>query len=82
MKKLRHVVQVEANRENYGVFTTFKAAFDALQDQGFELKSYKYELRRFSKASEVKLYAVKRKESFYTLKFRRSNVNSSLLLLN
>lgn len=81
MLKLRHVIQVEANREKYGVFTTFKAAYDSLVNQGFEIKSYKYELRRFSVADEVKLLAVKREKSYYTLHFKRVDVNRPLLLL-
>jgi len=82
MIQLRHVIQVEANREDYGLFTTFKAAFDALKEQGFEIKSYKYELRRFSVADEVKLFCVKRKDHLYTIHFKRQRVNFPLLLLN
>lgn len=82
MKKLRHIVRVEANRENFGVFTTFKAAYDTLIREGFEIKSYRYQLRVFSAASEVRLYCVKRKQSFYSIKFLREIVNSPLLPLN
>jgi len=81
MQQLRHIIHVEANREQYGFFTTFKAAFDTLRNQGFEIKSYKYELRRFSVADQVKLLAVRRSGKYYTLHFRREIVNTSLLPL-
>lgn len=75
MRQLRQVISVTVNREYVGLFTTFQGAFNALREDGYEIKSYRMELRRFSKANEVRLLAVRRGSSWFTLFFRKEYVN-------
>jgi len=78
MKKPRKSIVVEINRELYGTFTTFQAAWDTLKKEGFELNSYKYEIRKLAKALSVKLLAVKRGRLFYTVTFVKCPVNTPI----
>jgi hypothetical protein len=75
MKQLRHVYTIEVNREQKGVYSQFKKGFEDLKKQGFELKSYTYQMYRFSKANSVTLYCVKKGSSFFTLRFVKWPVN-------
>lgn len=82
MKKLRTTIVVRVNGEIFGIFTTFKAAFDSLKSKNFEIKSYKYELFKFSEVEKLVMYAVKKEKHYFTVKFEKLNVNSCLLALN
>lgn len=75
MRQLRQVITVTANREYIGIFTTFMGAFNALKTEGYEVKSYWYEIRRFRVAQEVRLLAVRRGSAWFTIILRMENVN-------
>lgn len=81
MRPIRKVILVEVNNEVFGFFGNFRAAYETLKSEYFELKGYKNEIKKFARMQALKLLAVKRGVYFYTVKISKTELNHSMMVL-
>lgn len=79
--KSRRCVTVTIDRELYGVFESFTAAYEQLRRENFKLKTYSGEIKKFKSYQSLKLLAAQRGNFFYTVEISRFSQNKPLISL-